>query len=911
MARDDDYEDDYADRGHLGSGGRSYGGHGAGDRNAHEARNLNTTELISKDGSIAGIPTGLDPATVGILSGGQNMLQAWFRRHAQDYFETWGPQLAQQFGHASPQEIAKFTERMGLLGGGLVLFGDSLLEIGVNTGKALSASHQLGQASKLSAKLAGGNSYIDVVLGSDNEVVKNANKKIRGGFLAGNALTVIKALGDKSLLLLDWHQEQKTRRKELRLKNSLTGGDAEQFAKLMEEDMAAGLSSNMEATREKMWKKMWETRREKYLAEYKEFEKAQQKVIEKEFLEELDFKKTSISSVPTEINQTQYEALEKYGLTSYFHPKTSRDRSGYAVDGKYTFTNDEHKKAFKSKLEKALKDKIASEYVKQHGALDEAWKEKLNVGKSSRGRYGYGGGYNDGYGHNGSRENPQKTIREQYQERFNKAFDDAHGLAKGDPRHKKEEEGENRRLKEMAYAAGGSMIGNFLRKALGAKTLERYSKEAAADLITHLARTMKEHDTVDSVPPLEGSKESDKGFAQYVHSIFQRHQEDSGRAKIVAFKQLEGAKWDDEAIQKLDDGELNPYEYAVKHISKAIKDRRMDPLVLFTLVGDKKRKIVHDNGKAFGPAGMGSDAEKIKEAIGKELNEFGGHFRTKQQLSDEQKSEIMASLPEAEKLRAHFASAEIPREQKAFNLMDLESRVPDAKMVRELTGLDDKALEALRKEDRGHFNKYMDAGVLALSKMIEKDPETLRTVLGMDEEGMDVIRAISCKIEKGMKNVVESAQKEARDQVESAVLNASVSLGKTQDKDGTGFWQRLIEHSRRKIEKKASKDEGDDALSSRDGEYDEEIDEEKPSRSAKKNKHQKFGLDHDERGHDEDFRSPRLDEENGRPAPSFADREKKRGHGLGGGDHKPMLERLSAARNARDESHGPSWDISA
>ncbi len=404
-----------------------------------------------------------------------------------------------------------------------------------------------------------------------------------------------------------------------------------------------------------------------------------------------------------------------------------------------------------------------------------------------------------------------RALRREYEERYGSLKDkqerirqNAYGVKESQRANEHTEHTINEQTSEigrMAAGLGAGIAADYVTKLFGGKGLEEYAKPITLDRILHLRRTLEKagDHPPELVPGMETphGHESDISYTRFVHEIFQQHQRDSNRPEIgVRFVvNFDNARWDDEAIQSMPDSQLTAYEFAVKTIAQRIKSGRMDAIALIELVGDKRKKIVSDDGRSFGPAGTGKDEAAAKQAIEKVIDEktallHAGQKQTEAEINDKLGNFVFS----VDDLKKALESDALDKSQRAFIFTMFSDVVgSDEKLCKKL-GINMECCQSLRKECKERFTTMLDGAVNVLAEMIENGSEALDGHLKLSDKEKELILAMAEQARAENKHVADVVK--SRDElnvIERSAANAAMTLGResgAQKEDG--FWQRMV-----------------------------------------------------------------------------------------------------------------------
>ncbi len=426
------------------------------------------------------------------------------------------------------------------------------------------------------------------------------------------------------------------------------------------------------------------------------------------------------------------------------------------------------------------KEELKKQFVRRHGAFDGNYTGSLET--HDRGR---------------------PTIRDELKRQF-------YELRQSQEKLEEEVGTDPHGIGNMAASLGAGIVAELTTKAFGGKGLEKYRQPIALDRILHLRREMEKAgdnppEQVAGIALDKNRNDKDMGYAQYVHRIFQQHQKDCHRTEIGSrfTEHFDSARWDDEAIQQLPDAQLSSYEYAVKTIAKRIKDGRMDAIALISLVGDKQKKIVHDDGRSFGPRNTKDDAA-VKAAILKAIDEQTILLHAGQGKSDQDITEKLGNFVfSIDDLKRALTSTEMDAQHRSFIFTVFSNVVGNDEKLCEMVGISNEHCQKLRAESKERFNALLDGAVATLADMIEKEPEALAQKVQFTDKEKQMIVSLAGRMQEEGKNVADlTANREEIKSLETAVANAAMALdknaaGRMESNKPQGFWQKLISAARK------------------------------------------------------------------------------------------------------------------
>jgi len=874
----DGWNRDEDERGRGGSGSGSSSG-SSGRESFGKTSDFSTT-IISKDGKFFGF-----------------QLSPEMARNANLLYSTGLPKITETVeefvGHQTKAKIGSIP--IASLAGYGVALTEQIIQTGQNIVDSTTSLNNLRVAVAPLAK----SSKHAAPLSGDNEVLSNARGKISSIFWQNMLETTASTISSIPAILGTYNRQQAKRtlvdfeRKAIAAKDN-----PDEMANLLDMQLSGNLSpsAKKELTAKDIElgkRRLFEIKEDAYRARFNEFREKNKTAVTKE-IKDAVLKLTpehyfmqwrDLESLGIDVSRVKgkLETLEKNGGSKEEMQKAINEfkalATGIGAEGT-TVTGS------KAMFTRNIEDVLRVRFVKREGAWDETWLSSQQ---------------DRGFGYSNRNQERPLTLRQQLDQDLRKMEDDRRKLAEEKAAAAKVN-GKNVDPHSMANAGwglGAGIVREIATNALGASAKEKYAKPIALDRILHLRRTLEapkdslDWTPPDQVPPVSDEKGGDDrkrggdddrsmSYAQYINEIFQQHQRDSRMAAIGdRFTQhFEEARWNDDAIQKLSDAELTPYEFAIKTISKRIKDGRMDSIALVELVGDHHgKKIVHADGRSFGPSGAGKTDEEVKKAIEKLIDDKTAALHTGGEKTDEQINEKLGNFVfSVEDMKKALESDELDRHQRAF-IFTLFSDVvgSDAKLCQKL-GIKSERCDELRRESKETFNVMLDGAVAVLAETLENDPQQLEKKLKITDKERELVESLEQRAKKEGKHVADlTKDREEIAALETLAANAAMALRteSTPDEDGKPqtFWQRVVAAT--KSPKKGKADAEKDPLESMgyDGserDVDERLASEKKhthtERVSKKSKgrHERDPLE--ERGFDES-ESRGFDDDDG---PGFA-----------------------------------------
>ncbi len=808
MASHDDHKD--RDKDHGGSksshGSSSHGSgkdsHGFGkesreysgsafspNKSSGKASHYDSSKLVGEDANFFGLEV-----TQGTASQFNLFYQTalpFFRRYLQDK----GTYAAREFGQKYLGHVAnsahniKFGNEAANVIGVATIFSKQLWEIGDTIYDTTKQLNTLNQASG-SLQRAGASGNGGLFAADADEGLANARAKVNRVFAHRMLMTMAGAVSAVPQFWI-WSNENKAKhaaQKKLEeyadIKNKTPEEQAKWFQEQMQIKMPMGLSGG------KAKQAFIEAEEKEYLAKFKKFKSENEARISSELRKELLDKKG------TERSEWDVDKRGRYDIPQL---KNNKKVSELSLKDRRRYEQD-----VKKAVDKAVEETIRGEFVRKEGYFDEGWRKYLTSGMSTSDKYAY------------NKNSGEKSIRSRLEEQydtivkdFNKLTDEDRGAhAAGKDGHPKKD-GETSKVMDLFAGAIGGVMGDVAMNLFGGKKLDQFKQKQALDRVLHLQRVLEkaEGNTPDLVPGIKLDKESERdcSYAQYVHKIFQQHQQDSialGKKDFAEigeryFEKLEKAKWNDEAIQKLNDDELNPYEFAIKHMAKDLKLGLANGNTVGAAVFNSKRKFVRNSGKEFGPEDIAhKDEATVKAGILAEWGRLVQHSASSVAMDERAVGEALGRFSfSTTELKQAFSSNGLQGDERVFFFALVNAHMPDPKVLCRVTGLTDSECEHLRKDMQGRFEKFMDAGVAEIAEMLKQDPKALDKLQITEDEKklLTNLAAQSAREGRDVTDIIKN--KKEMQAAETVVANV------TMDADGPGkpggFWQKLVERSAR------------------------------------------------------------------------------------------------------------------
>lgn len=293
---------------------------------------------------------------------------------------------------------------------------------------------------------------------------------------------------------------------------------------------------------------------------------------------------------------------------------------------------------------------------------------------------------------------------------------------------------ENRKLIETALNTGTPIIQEYIKA--GGK--QRLGETTAFDLIRALADQC-EADPGNMSAVYNEELGEHQSLPEYIVEIFKRHQQDIGGAPI------------NERFRFMPE-----LEEASERIAKEINDNLLDPMVLVSLVGE--RKVVDQHMKVSSPDKLESELNRVNRVVERaekvDSKEFIAEtaFATKEDFK-----EILDGLPGEE--RVFFASLFPPQ------------------VLKDLGGLKDAEIDAIKEKGAAEFSDKVVEAIEEIGKLDEKELQRY----GLTKQEGELVQGLSDALEElGQKEVTDALQGPERQAVTEALRNAR------------GYWQQRV-----------------------------------------------------------------------------------------------------------------------
>lgn len=778
MSRNDDNDNQFQNE----RAGRGQNGNGASSANFAQTSDFSTA-LISEDGRFFGMKLSKDTASD--LRKAYPMFLDYLRKKVEQQGVPLAESFAKSFLGHNPQQALHFgAKARNVLGYGTIL-SEQIFNVGRNVYDSAHSLNELRVAVHPLSRTEGGASTAP--LSGNNEVVSNARGKIKNIFTQRLIQTGVSVIGTAPALFSKMHEQSAISAQQNTLRELESAkGDPKKLAEILEKKITVGGEAlNVSGKELKEAKEILvDNHRKAYESKWKAFKSKNESSVRTEI--ENIVKEISPDNVRYQVRKLNNLGVNTDQISSEL--ESAFKRRPEATEAAVKKAVDSFKSAATSKGKNhLLEEAVKTKFVRQEGAFDHEW-------------LGY-------YGEQGRGRDRILTHKEELDKQIGQLEQVQH-KAEEEKKLAAQGQGHGDYSSDMLKMASGlvsGIVGDAAMKMFGGKKLEEYAQPIALDRILHLRRVMEkaEGEAPAQVPGVAIGKTNDKdmGYARYVHQIFQQHQKDCHRTDIGErfTEAFEKARWDDTAIQKMSDDELNPYEYAVKTIAKRIKDGRMDAIAMIELAGNRRTKIVHDDGRSFGPLGSGTDEALVKEAIHKLIDEKtallqGGKAQTGDQINDKLGDFVFS----VEDLKQALESKDMDKQQRAFIFTLFSDVVGSDQALCAKIGVSEGRCKELRKESTDYFASMMDGAVQVLAEMIEHEPDALAKHLKLTEKEKKLILSLADRAENGHQSVMDVAENsQERKSLETVVANATMALanetvGQSEEGKPQNFWQRLV-----------------------------------------------------------------------------------------------------------------------
>lgn len=811
MAPRDDEDDDRGFGGHSAgshsrSNGKSHGGRGVDD-----APNFDSTKLVGEDGNLFGVKVSRDMASR--INEFYPMFLTYFSEKGEELVGPAMEKYARQMGKTA-MEIERIGTHARNVAGYGIIFAKPAVETLSNIWQAGSTTTALARTIKPLGKE-----------GWECETVQTVKARTKGVFTQNLLKTATGIIGTLPALFTKWGRagEAAEKRisdmeKEEALKDP-TGKKLKEWYR-KKESLKTGADPMLE---QRAFNMLIDEEEAEYVAKFKKFEKSPEAdAVRKQLKDELKMPE----SIDDVLNLSK---LRRYGAdTSRLQsaidaaPESGsanlRDSHGNQIRKSKTDLWNEFKRGFESKnLNKLQEEAVRSTFVKREGAWDREWAKAYDFGvEPSRG----------GWNQSSSASDRPLPIKEQRKKIFDesiKASNEAQKAEKTGRGSSKQSELEKQIIPGatgLAAGIGSEMAANMVG---GTKVMEKFKQPAAWDYIEVLREMQRKAqaaggnlpDNVDMDKDLaaslrEAMKERGEqapggdhiSYALLIHEIIQRNEAERGRPPIHKheFEHFSEAKWDDQRIQEMPDGELTAYEAGVARMAKLVQTGQLAAISLNLLVGHRNYKIT---------GALRGEQETAKKAVLERIDTVMQRYRLRDDVDEDKAIQARGGIVITDdEIRAGFGPGGLKGEQRAFTFALLEAVVQNKKKLCELTGMTQPQCEALGAECRQRFNTLLDSAVLELAEQIKKNPEELEKQIKLTDEDKKVIVSLSERLAEQGKDVADAVEnREDLVATETAVINAVMT--KEQDTKKPGFLSRILERAKHPMLPKPKEEEAE------------------------------------------------------------------------------------------------------
>ncbi|MCE2926460.1 MAG: hypothetical protein LW823_02270 [Rickettsiales bacterium] len=736
-----------------------------------------STTVISNDGRFLGVKLSQEMASQ--LRTFYPALLDWARRQGEKITAPTATKFAKSVLGATEHEATKFAGKTTNAVGYGIILSNQLFDVGGNVYDSVNSLNDLRQAVK-PLHGAGAGSQVSPLSG-DNEVVSNARSKIKNLFWSRLLQTATGTIAIAPALMSKiGEQKIKNREREEKLEFERIKNDPDALSEFISKgagDKATQIESEVSA---KALEIAIEKRRVEYINKYEAYKGTNSARVTEEIKKGLEVTPDNVRRKLTKLRE--YGIDTRYAEQVIYQAKADKSKLEQALKQ----ASEELNRTIAEELPDIVEQRVKASFVKQNGAFDREWEE-----------------------HGGYDRNRKPTIKDEIESKYRKLEEssrehdeDGH---RGYGGHKHNEPtGE---IAKMAAGLGAGIVSELFSNKLVGKKLEKYSDPIALDRILHLRRVLEKAkgDAPEAVPDFKGG--SEMGYVRYVHEIFQEHQRDCGRTEIGArfSEQMDKARWDDAAIFQLKDEELNPYEFAVRAIAKRIKDGRMDAIALVELVGNKGQKIVRDDGRSFGPLGIGKDDAAVKEALKKIIDDKSARLRVEQNQTQAQFNEKLGDFTfNIDDLKRALDDKTQDPELQAFLFEVFSQVVGSDDLLSKKLGMSKERILKLRKDSDAVFSESLDGVVKVLAEMLEKEPDKLKQLIKITDKEQELIANYAVQLNEGKHVSDITPNREERKAVETIVANALMTMNKPEATPG--FWSKVVAARKSIIEPKKNND---------------------------------------------------------------------------------------------------------
>lgn len=736
------------------------------DAGARLSSAFDSSKIISEDGTVFGMP---------VSRGTENTIRMLLDQgmpHLANKVDDQAAYLAERFaknvlGKTSTKELTEFGGKWGKYAGYGIMLAQPLAEMAATAYQTSSRINELRKAVYPVLKANGLNPALEGIFNDgNNEVISNARAKISSGAMNEIVKTMARSVAIIPGLAV-YHKKQREKseayEKEARYR-LLAEGSADEYAKFVEEEMKQ--SSSMATGQQGRLKEALNKAQEQYNADFKTFVGENERKVKVEVEKELKADLIDLKDYGLD----ERSMFESAGSGDWIDPnKNKRKMDG----GKPVLRKEGVKKLVDMKLMERFSD--------AHMPWDETW-----LPKGRRGSY---------------KDKPQ-TLRQGIIDTHNKVLETMQEHMAG---AKKPKEGGNKEfdgILQQAWLGLGTLGGELAQNFIGSSADKRLKEQIALDQIINMRKQLDENSERQTIEG-KGKTEQEYSFAQYVHKIFQQNQHDSGQAEISErfFSHLKAESWSDKDIQKMADADLSAYEVAIKHISKNIKDGRMDALALINLVG--QRKVVAKDGKSFGNLAARGDEDELKAGLIREIDKQAALLKPNHHMEDEQVSQHLADYTfTTDELKAAFGANGLKGEERAFVFALVDANTPDDKVLKEITGVSDEEMKKLRLDVQEHFNTHLDAAIREIAELPKEQIIALEDAHRLSEDERKTIKGVVAEAESSHSSAASVLDSENKKAVEKAVTNVLMA----KEEVGSGLWQNRIKPRAGKIEEEVKID---------------------------------------------------------------------------------------------------------
>lgn len=768
--------------------------------------------IDEKKGKLLGF-IDVSPELARTVNAGWQSFLPWTQEFAEKHAEEWANKYATR-NKFSDLEKLRFTSKIGATAAYGAIFAQQIAEAGGSLYDYMKTVNEQRAAITPVMKALGTNAAMAQVGSltgmSGNEVVDNATRRHNSLLFMRLAQTAASAIG-AAPTLYQRHLKQ-TEKQEARKELEEMLQAKEKGPKALTEYYSKKLGHTLPTlTNEaQVLPILIEEQQKAYLERFKAFDTEHSRAVEKEITEALrPSRGGNYAEEPWIV-----ERAKKYGinLPEFKYSPEFMDPADSRRPAKITEYNTRVDKQIKAQLKEATQNTVRGKFVEQHGAFDRSWAGYLPA--ESRKDVPI------------LRDELTKDFKDKLQKfealRTGAAIDETPGSKKKDPIS-------GEQMSKIGTGLLGGIMGQLGRSIVGGIFGDANPDQVKAwHRIQHLGTVMKQagDELPARIPALayEGknaAKERDMGYAEYVFSVFNQHQQDSKKAKIsmreiqhLLKNKAEPEKKSgdclapqfisDAEIQKLDDSKLSNVEFMIKHVAQDIRTGSLDPMALVVLVGDPKHKLLQADGKTVGHRGVTGDDKLVRESIKQDLQRWGHTVHTGEAMDEAALAEALTGLTfGAAHVKAALSEQGLPSRERAFMFALIASRVADANMLCRVTGYSPEQCELMHAQCAKEYNALLTAAVDVAAEMANQ-PDKLQGITLKDDE-----KALLRKLHSHHDTVADVADRvqdaSERRSVEAIVANMVMALDHQGERKGA-FWAQVEAKAQEHVERRERKE---------------------------------------------------------------------------------------------------------